>query len=277
MFRLRLIALAGLVSALMSSAEAQSLVRVQTPLGPMVIELFDRDKPITAGNFLAYLDEGLYRDTFVQRWVPGFVIQGGGYFVTNRLGAGAAFSAVPTGPAIPNEYGAGRVYGNLYGTIAMARVGGVTNSATSQWFINLADNSSLDAVDGGFTVFGRVALGTNILNRFNNTSLTNGIWLANAGGALATLPVLSSQPTYNDLVYTDMGRLAPPRLQVAAQPGGTRVLSWTTLAGFTNHLEWSDVLPPRWQMLASRPGDGGLATVTDSATVTQRVYRLRIQ
>jgi cyclophilin family peptidyl-prolyl cis-trans isomerase len=91
-----------------------------------------------------------YNGTFIHRSVPGFVIQGGGYTYnagTNLVAHIATFSPVV------NEFG----ISNLAGTIAMAKLGGDPNSATSEWFFNLADNSAnLDSQNGGFTVFGRV-------------------------------------------------------------------------------------------------------------------------
>ncbi|MFM7138463.1 MAG: peptidylprolyl isomerase [Planctomycetota bacterium] len=120
-------------------------------------ELFDaagpgrtRTTPLTAANFLAYLDAGRYTDSIMHRSVPGFVVQGGG-FTDKSLAA-----AIPQFPAVSNEPG----NTNIRGTIAMAKLGGNPNSATNQFFFNLADNSAnLDAQNGGFTAFARV-LGT---------------------------------------------------------------------------------------------------------------------
>ena len=122
----------------------------ETPLGDIPVELYPNMAPQTVANFQAYADSGDWDGSLVHRSVPGFVIQGGGF----REVAGA-YAAIPTDPPVPNE----PCLSNTAGTIAMARVGGQPNSATSQWFINLADNTSLDAVDGGFTAFGRVVGG----------------------------------------------------------------------------------------------------------------------
>src|ERR1043166_6694144 len=147
-------------------AKAETYVTVNTSIGPMQFELFDKDKPVTVANFLAYIKSGVYKDTFIQRWEPGFVIQAGGFFVTNRTTTKPQVAAVPTFGIIVNEHDAGRMFSHVYGTIAMARVSGQTNSASSQWYVNLKDNSFLDSVDGGFTVFGRLINGNTILNRF---------------------------------------------------------------------------------------------------------------
>jgi len=124
-------------------------VELDTTAGPIEIRLWPDVAPCTVNNFLAYLNSGRYDGTFIHRAVGGFVIQGGGFFYD----AGTdTFSAIAVDPPVVNEPGAS----NLTGTIAMARVAGVVNSATSQFFINLADNTGLDSVDGGFTVFGEV-------------------------------------------------------------------------------------------------------------------------
>ncbi len=128
-------------------APAAVLVRMHTVLGNIDLELDEVAAPMTVANFLSYVRDGDYDGSFIHRSVPGFVIQGGGFTFSD-----GAFDFVPTDPAIPNEF----TLSNLRGTIAMARVGGVVNSATSQWFINTVDNPGLDTVDEGFTVFGRV-------------------------------------------------------------------------------------------------------------------------
>ncbi|MFN4243955.1 MAG: peptidylprolyl isomerase [Tepidisphaerales bacterium] len=128
----------------------------QKVTGSINIELFN-STPLTKQNFLNYINSGRYHNVFVHRSVPGFVIQAGGFLSPNG-------AAVQTDPPILNEFNLspkdaqGRV--NVRGTVAMAKVGGNPNSATSQWFINLGDNSgNLDNQNGGFTVFGRVFSG----------------------------------------------------------------------------------------------------------------------
>ena len=122
-------------------------VQFKTTLGNFYVELFDNDAPVTVANFLKYVDDGDYNNSIVHRSVPDFVIQGGGYNYIN-----ATFDMIPTDPPIQSEV----KISNTRGTIAMARLSGDPDSATSQWFINLADNTTLDTNDGGFTVFGRV-------------------------------------------------------------------------------------------------------------------------
>jgi len=120
---------------------------IETPLGDIPVELHPNTAPLTVANFQAYADAGDWDGSIVHRSDPGFVIQGGGF----RHGVGG-YEGVPTDPPVPNE----ACLSNTAGTLAMARLSGQPNSATSQWFINLGDNSFLDGVDGGFTAFGRV-------------------------------------------------------------------------------------------------------------------------
>jgi len=136
-----------------------TVVRFRNNVGADIhAELFDaagpgrtRTTPATAANFLAYVDAGRYTNTAVHRSVPGFVVQGGGFSVTesgvNILGA------IPQFATVVNEPG----NTNARGTIAMAKLGGDHSSATNQFFFNLANNAgNLDSQNSGFTAFARV-------------------------------------------------------------------------------------------------------------------------
>jgi len=265
----------GLIGA---ARAAESLAQIHTPLGELVVVLYDTDKPITVANFKQYIASGRFRDSFVQRWAERFVIQGGGFYVTNRWGASPEITSIATFGTITNEYAVGRRVSNTFGTLAMARVGGQTNSATSQWFFNLTNNVFLDAVDGGFTVFGHVAVGTNVLNRFHAFSLTNGIYWSNLGGPLATLPVLSLTPSYGDLVYTDFSLPAWPQVQLALESDGGRRISWTSLSNCVHCLEFAAGFPPAWLTLMRTNGTGQSMEVRDARLgVAGGFYRIRIE
>ncbi len=166
--RLRFLVACWLASA--AACAAGTLAQFRTVFGDIEVELYDRDKPVTVQNFIRYVENGAYQNEFAHRLVPGFVIQGGGFTITNRGTTNAQFVAVPSFPAITNEFGVGRPFSNVFGTIAMAKLGGNTNSATSQWFFNLADNTFLDANDTNnlFVVFGHVVRGTNVLSIYNS-------------------------------------------------------------------------------------------------------------
>jgi cyclophilin family peptidyl-prolyl cis-trans isomerase len=137
---------------------AETIVRFSIQQGittnTVDLKLYDTDKPVTVANFMSYVEDGSYNNSFIHRSVPGFIIQGGGYkYDPNISTVVDGLSSVLTKDAIDNEPG----ISNLRGTIAMAKLGGDPNSATSQWFFNLDDNSAiLDPQNGGFTVFGEV-------------------------------------------------------------------------------------------------------------------------
>ena len=121
--------------------------------GTTNVLLFDQageGAPLAVENFLDYVNSGAYTNSIIHRSVPDFVIQGGGFTVNDLQ-----VDNIPTNPPVQNEFSENR--SNLRGTIANAKLGDDPDSATSQWFFNLADNSgNLDNQNGGFTVFGQV-------------------------------------------------------------------------------------------------------------------------
>ncbi|CAN5323489.1 hypothetical protein BH11PSE9_BH11PSE9_27810 [soil metagenome] len=128
-------------------------VCMQTSRGEMVFELYTAQAPVTVANFLTYVDEGFYAGTLFHRVIPNFVIQGGGYTTGLVL-------KTPTHPAITLESNNGLK--NTQYTLAMARTS-VANSATSQFFVNMVDNPTLDYVSSsnpGYAVFGKVLSST---------------------------------------------------------------------------------------------------------------------
>lgn len=148
--------LAGASAAPPPRPHAPPEVRIVTTEGSFLVRLDPTRAPLTVKNFLAYVRSGFYDGTLFHRIVPGFVIQGGGYTVN--------YKEKKTLPPIPNESGNG--LSNLRGTIAMAR-GSASDSATSQFYINLADNTRLDPHPGhwGYAVFGRVVAGMNVVDK----------------------------------------------------------------------------------------------------------------
>ncbi|MEN3370839.1 MAG: hypothetical protein V7609_2982 [Verrucomicrobiota bacterium] len=156
------------LTTVFADSDVNAAVRMTTVLGAFDVALFGQQKPITVANFLNYVDQGRYfkidptngqlASSFVHRSVPGFVIQGGGYIGTvdpNNPNNAQPISVIPFA-TIQNEAG----ISNKRGTIAMAQFGSDTSSATSEWFINLANNTALDVRNnnaGPYAVFGRVA------------------------------------------------------------------------------------------------------------------------
>jgi len=258
------------------NASASTLVQFRTVFGDLDVKLYDHDKPATVQNFIRYVKSGLYQDGFIHRCDPTFVIQGGGYYVVNRHTTNASLAAIPTFPPITNEFGVGKIYSNVYGTIAMAKVGGDTNSASSQWFFNLTNNAFLDAPgpDGFFTVFGKVVRGTNVLNifkKFKASSPTNTIVSI---PPLTELPMLRTNRTYDDLIYVDISLL---NVQVHELTNRTHRISWNSVAGRTNYVEFTTNLPPTWRSLLVTNGTGNPMSVVDVTTnAPKRFYRVRV-
>lgn len=271
---LNLLSVAFALLVAMPSASAGTFVQFRWVFGDVEIELYDQDKPVTVQNFLRYVQSGAYSNLFAHRLAPGFVIQAGAFVVGDRVNGPLAFPE--NFGSITNEYSVGRTFSNLYGTIAMARVGGQTNSASSQWFISLADNAFLDSVDGGFTVFGHTVGGTNVLNTFNTFvrgAPTNGVWNASSvHSALGELPLLGPDLTYENLVYVDITLL---RVQVAAVSGG-REISWNSVSNRVQRVEFTTVFPPQWQTLVSTNGTGARMSVVDPSVDGYRFYRVRV-
>ena len=184
-----------LTIALLSGPVFATNVIMQTPFGAVEIELFDEEAPETVANFLTYVNDGDYVNSFIHRSVPGFVVQGGGFTFID-----GATVAIPTDPPVINEPG----ISNLRGTVAMAKVSGDPNSATSQWFFNLADNSAiLDNTNGGFTVFGQVTgNGMDVIDQIAALQVWNG------GGTFSELPLIdysgSGPVTEDHLVMIDI-------------------------------------------------------------------------
>lgn len=150
-----------------TEAAANPRVVMKTSMGDIHLELFQDKAPITVKNFLSYVDKGFYTNTLFHRVIPGFMIQGGGFT--------RGMVQKQTDPPIKNEAGNG--LSNKRGTIAMARTN-VVDSATSQFFINVVDNTFLDHQDNsvagfGYCVFGKVIKGMEVADKIVNVPRGN--------------------------------------------------------------------------------------------------------
>lgn len=144
--------------------DSANTVTLITNKGNIKIKLYPEKAPITVKNFLSYIDSGFYNDTIFHRIKPGFVIQGGGY--SKEMGK------KETLPPIKNEADNGLK--NLRGSLSMARTN-IVNSATTQFFINLADNAFLDhgTRDFGYAVFAEVIEGMEVVDKIASAVTTN--------------------------------------------------------------------------------------------------------
>lgn len=177
---------AALAGATLPALAQGTLVRLRTTQGPIDFRLLDGEAPVTVANFLAYVNGGDYKDVFFHRSVANFIVQGGGFKWT--ASSASCCQSVTSRGQIQNEFSATR--SNLRGTVAMAKVGNNPNSATSQWFVNLADNSAnLDTQNGGFTVFARVTAPT-----MATVDRIAALPIVNAGGVYGELPVAGWTP-----------------------------------------------------------------------------------
>ncbi len=136
-------------------------VKLTTSMGPIVIELDKAKAPISADNFVKYVESGHYNGTIFHRVIDGFMIQGGGF--------GKDMRQKPTQAPIKNEGGNG-LKNDAY-TLAMARTN-APDSATAQFFINVNNNASLNASDGnaGYAVFGKVVEGKETVDKIRKVA-----------------------------------------------------------------------------------------------------------
>jgi cyclophilin family peptidyl-prolyl cis-trans isomerase len=256
-----------------ADSDVSTAIRLATVLGNIDIALFGPQKPITVANFLNYVDQGRYFKTdpsngqqasnFVHRSIPGFIIQGGGYLGT--VEPAHPDRAQPTQvlffPPIQNEPG----ISNKRGTIAMAQAGTNANSATSEWFINLADNggppNNLDIRSnnfGPYTVFGKI-----VNNSMTVVDAIAAVPRYNAGG-----PPFDTVPLRN---YT-----SPNFITVAnfiSIPGISRI-SPLTFSVMSNNPTIADATVSGTNLLVAghQPGSATFtvtATDFDGATVSQ--------
>ncbi|MDD5296343.1 MAG: peptidylprolyl isomerase [Rhodocyclaceae bacterium] len=161
-FLVRAFAFLLMLGVNLSALAANPQVELKTNKGTLVLELYPDKAPKSVANFLQYVKDGFYAGTIFHRVIPGFMIQGGGFDAKMKQKA--------TRAPIPNEASNGLK--NDAGTIAMARTNN-PNSATAQFFINLVDNTGLNAPapDGyGYAVFGKVVKGAEVVQAIGNAS-----------------------------------------------------------------------------------------------------------
>ena len=137
------------------------MIKIKTTSGDIEIKLYEEEAPISSENFKSYVKDGFFEGTIFHRVIPDFMVQGGG--MTENM------ESKSTNAPIKNEANNGKK--NLRGTLAMARTMEI-DSATSQFFINLVDNSFLDHGDRdfGYAVFGEVTNGMDIVDEIASSA-----------------------------------------------------------------------------------------------------------
>jgi cyclophilin family peptidyl-prolyl cis-trans isomerase len=227
-----------------ASNAVQLSVSLPSSTATFAIALDRQHKPVTVGNFLNYVNFGRYFPTdptthmlassFIHRSVPGFVVQGGGFIGTVDPAHPNNVRATPviTFPPIQNEPG----ISNKKGTVAMAKVAGDPNSATSQWFVNLADNggppANLDTQNGGFAVFGHV---TGFGSPFESVPLRNytapnPIKVANlvSINSITLIPPLTFSATSDNVAVATAAISGKNLLVAGLQPGIAHITAKAT-------------------------------------------------
>lgn len=210
-----------------------SLVQMRTVAGPINIRLLPTDAPLTVQNFLNYVNRGAFTNSLFHRSDKGFVLQGGG-FTASVSSPTVNVTAIPADPTVQNEF----KISNTRGTLGMAKIENLPNSATNQWFINLANNSFLDTQNGGFTVFARVVgTGMSVVDTIANYPTIN------AGSGFTQLPVRDFNGTnFTSANLLFINSVAPIPL-FATESGQTAVVRFTGSVDVTNIISGTFVGP----------------------------------
>lgn len=192
-----------------SNPAVQFDVRIGEETKEIHLALLSEFAPLTVANFIAYIEAGYFDDNLIHRSVPDFIIQGGAFKFT----ATQSIGDVPGFDPIKNEPG----ISNTRGTVAMAKLGGDPNSATSSWFINMANNAlNLDAQNDGFTVFADVlGNGMNIADEVANLPIYN-VSIELESDAFADMPLSAPNLSRSSFVETSASLIYPVRFTASS-------------------------------------------------------------
>jgi len=224
--------------------------------------IFSNRTPITRQNFLKYVSDGDFLNSFIHRSVPGFVIQGGGFRLTSD-GLNYFYESVPTDPTIANEFG----ISNTLGTISMAKLGSNPNSATSQWFVSLGGNSDiLDPQNGGFTVFGRLTKATlPVAQLFGNPQVFP-TWSFDS--PFGELPLFygydpqAGNPLNNVILFNSVALAALP----AGQAGSISTLNYSVISNSDSAIAATSMQSDGHLLVTPFAGKTGTISITVRAT-----------
>jgi cyclophilin family peptidyl-prolyl cis-trans isomerase len=217
---------------------------------------------------------GQWHDNVLHRWSLDFFLQGGYFKKAHEATLMSSTSGQPQPvtafPPILFEKDVGRVFKNLFGTIAMAHDATNVDTATAGWFFNLKDNPTLDTEDGGYTVFGRTIRGTNVLRKFTRAALDPHLFYV----------TFTEVPTWSEdegntlsLLHVDVTVLT---VEIARVDGGVQI-AWDSVEGLPNIVEQTSTFPPVWVPVQTLIPRGGRVSITDNpGSVAMRQYRVRI-
>ena len=240
---------------------AGQIAQIDTVRGKFNVELLAADAPKTVANFLNYVNKGAYTRTFFHRSAKlgdgtPFVIQAGGFALPE---GSSSIGPIAADAPVVNEF----KVSNSRGTLAMAKTAAGPNTATNQWFVNLADNrANLDNQNGGFTVFARV-IGTGMTVSDNIAALpvfnATDPQLPGSHPAFDQLPLTTNALNADTLVLVRSIKVIPV---YPAAPGDTAVLAFS-VASSEPAIVGATI---SGSLLVLSPGSGGRATLTVRAT-----------
>ncbi len=239
------------------SSLAVTYVCFETSLGTFCMEMHEASAPGTTTNFLTYVRDGHYNNTFIHRTVPNFIIQGGGYKL-EPLG-----QEISKGPQITNEFNRP----NVRGTVAMAKFADQPNSASNEWFVNLADNSaSLDTTNGGYTVFATIVSGMSVVDSIGNLGRVN--LSSSLGNAFTEIPVVSKDDNgvgVEDLVQIKRAYISDTIVIDANNPTAEATIAEKAYACTT---DWVAQIAPKQVCMDTPSGTFCIELSADSAPLT---------
>jgi len=246
--------MALVIVGLFAELSGAAIVRFSTSVGNIDVRLFESATPISVENFLDYATTNRYVGTFIHR-VPqrpasqgggsaNFVVQGGGFLLNNSI---FAATGIQTDPPIGNEPG----ISNVRGTLAFAKNAA---GATSQWFFNIGNNSSLDAQD--FTVFGRVVgSGMTIVDAINNLPTVNAAAAQNANGEdFDEIPVTNLQQVLSQNNITNNEAVMINSVALRNLPDGD--YDFDGIVNAADYTVWKNAYGSTTDVAADGNGDG---------------------
>jgi cyclophilin family peptidyl-prolyl cis-trans isomerase len=257
---------------LLGQSVGNPIASFHTDLGDIDVALLQDVAPNNVANFLGYVNRGAYDNSFIHRSVLNliFIIQGGGYkFINNQV------TAIPQDPPVVNEFHVS----NKRGTLAMAKIAGNPNSATSQWFFNESDSNApnLDTQNGGFTVFGRIINSTGLAAMDTIASVP----IYNAGSPFDQLPLrnyIGGSIQDPNLVHVIWIKVIPQILALTHPSATTVHMQGRGTANATYQLQMS-VSPAANTFATFVPvtaDSTGVISYDDTNAGTKKFYRLAI-